>query len=335
MGGTAWGYGTHYRVQGNSFVGFHKICYGRFMWRTKDSEREGSRQFGEEEMGKIESGLVVSKQAEGLICPCPAPDRHGLSYLLINSISNYFRGWGDCILCACVWRAMCQQLESGHGQGDHKTVTPATTVTESTYASVWQLANIELDQPSSRVTVLGPIFQSSNKLCVSLCVRPPEQLATMGTRRSRATARETVVSGVDWEMCADLCKMALHWGCSPGACMTWCQQLGRLGSMNSYCADQVSGLDSAVAVFTCSYIFPLMDLHPGLPERWTGWGCCLHLCACWVYMSALICVACYVHWCRCGVCVHACWPHWTWGCARGSLAFLWLLGWTASCFSTF
>ena len=106
------------------------------------------------------------------------------------------------------------------------------------------------------------------------------------------------------------------------------QQLGRLGSRDSYWADWVSE-PSYWRVPPCTYcvylyIFPLVDVQPAQPERRGGWGCWCCLCSCecseslWsVWPATYLCVSVV---CACPLCACACWEH------IFSLATSWTLG---------
>lgn len=100
-GGHCLGVWDTLQETGEEYLGTFKIYYGRFRGgKERDKGRLGRR--------KKCLGKWSQDQADGhwLFWPSSVPVQLILSYLLINSISNYLPLWRACLLCACVLRGL-------------------------------------------------------------------------------------------------------------------------------------------------------------------------------------------------------------------------------------
>lgn len=163
---------------------------------------------------------------------------------------------------------------------------------------------------------------------MSLCLRPPEDLATTGTGRPRATAAETTVSGADGEVCLCVWSVCLGTGglqpqglVCPGA-SDWGDWDPGVRKPSVSAGELLEG--SNLCMHTC--VFLLTEIQP---KRGRGWGhwCRLHSCECWAWLCwsawpAMSICAYAVYTCAC---VSALRPRQTWRHAEGSPASLCLL----------
>lgn len=77
---------THYGLQMKNILTLLKVYNWRFRGLTKGREKEGSRQFGEEEMWENSQGwsYVNRLLVTTFIWLCLVPNQYSLSYLLIK-----------------------------------------------------------------------------------------------------------------------------------------------------------------------------------------------------------------------------------------------------------